>query len=208
MNDTVPPNPPPTIETPPHVAAPPPLRERRFDLAIAIGVLLISLISLFVAFSANRTQERMLAASVWPSLQFGTSNIGQDGSEQLTFDLLNRGVGPARLRWAELSFGEEPVRNLADYLARCCGQTTEIDAFSSGLRRRVLGSDEWIHVIRVPRASVSDPLWESLDRARHQVRFRACYCSVLDDCWVLDSQVDEPEPVAQCPAAPTVVWGS
>ena len=50
-----------------------------FEIVMGGGVLLISLISLFVAVSANRTQERMLAASVWPSLTFAASNAAAAG---------------------------------------------------------------------------------------------------------------------------------
>jgi hypothetical protein len=184
------------------------MRGRGLDAFIALGVLAISLISLFVAVSANRTQERMLAASVWPSLQFGTSNVGSDGTPQLTFDLLNRGVGPARLRWSELSVAGRPVRTLRELFAACCGEEVATYGFSSGLHRRVLGSDEWIHVVRIPREGLPDPLWEALDRARHDVRLRACYCSVLDDCWVLDSDADEPARVEVCPAAPAKTWSN
>jgi hypothetical protein len=65
----------------PEIDKPAAPRDRRlFDVVIGAGVLLISLISLFVAVSANRTQERMLAASVWPSLMFGTSSVSPRAS--------------------------------------------------------------------------------------------------------------------------------
>jgi len=193
-------------------AAPKPVRRlfngRGLDLMIALGVLAISLISLFVAVSSNRTQERMLAASVWPSLQFGTSNVGTDGAPQLTFDLLNRGVGPARMRWSELSLAGKPVQTLNEFLLLCCDEKDGSLGYSSGLHRRVLGSDEWIHVVRIPREGLSEALWQKLDEKRQQVRLRACYCSVLDDCWLLDSDAGEPTAVATCPAAPAKLWSN
>ena len=48
---------------------------------------------------------------------------------------------------------------------------------------------------------------EALSGERHKVRLRACYCSVLDDCWLLDSDRDDPESVRQCPRKPAVLWG-
>ena len=182
---------------------------RGLELLIALGVLAISLVSLFVAVSANRTQERMLAASVWPTLQFGTSNVAPDGTPQITFDLLNRGVGPARLRWSELTYDGTPQRTLGGFLAQCCAVADAEGrvGYSSGLRRRVLGAGEWIQVVRIPREGVPEALWQALDAARHAVRLRACYCSVLDDCWILDSRADEPTPVEHCPAAPAQGWG-
>ena len=182
-------------------------RRRSFDILVGAGVLLISLVSLFVAVSANRTQERMLAASVWPSLQFGTSNVSPDGAPQITLDLLNGGIGPARIRWAELRIGDRAVRNLRELLAACCAFQGENNGFTSGLQRRVLGSDEWIHLVRLPQADMDANLWTRLDGARHQMHLRACYCSVLDDCWLFDSRVDEAEAVSECPAPPAILWG-
>ena len=203
---------PPAPDAPsPETATTPPDRPflggRSFDLLMGLGVLLISAISLWVAVSANRTQERMLAASVWPSLMYGTSNISPEGEPQIALDLLNRGIGPARIRWAELSYDGQPVRNFRDLLQTCCNHTGEIGSFTSGLQRRVLGADEWIQIVRVPREGISDTLWEQLDQGRHKIRLKACYCSVLDDCWLLDSDTDEAEPVSQCPAPGPVRWG-
>lgn len=73
------------------------------------SAILLSVVSLFVAISANRTQERMLAASIWPSLLFSTSNTAPDGTPQLGIDLLNRGIGPARVRWLEMYYRDAPL---------------------------------------------------------------------------------------------------
>lgn len=188
------------------------LAGRGFELLIGGGVLLISLVSLFVAVSANRTQERMLAASVWPSLIFGTSSASQEGVPQVSFDLLNRGTGPARVRWAELLYDGAPVRDSDALLTRCCGRFPESSGrqyslMTSGIQRRVLGADEWVALLRAPRPDPPTPAWEALDRERHKIRLRACYCSVLDDCWLFDSESDDPEPVRHCPRAPAVLWG-
>ena len=90
---------------------------RLFEFVVGAGVLLISLISLFVAVSANRTQERMLAASVWPSLMFGTSSVSPEGVPEIRLDLLNRGTGPARVRWAEVLYDGTPVRDSCSLLS-------------------------------------------------------------------------------------------
>ena len=191
--------------------APRPPRYRLFELLIGAGVLLISVVSVFVAYSANRTQERMLAASVWPSLVFGTSDLGQDGNPQLSIDLLNRGVGPARVRWAEVSYDGKPVSGPSALLADCCGVSDKAPGasiVSSAIQRRVIGADEWIQAMRVTPSSTSPAIYEAVGRALPRVGMRLCYCSVLDECWLLDSKRDEPEPVRDCKAAPAVLWGS
>jgi len=187
-----------------------PLAGRGFELLVGAGVLLISLVSLFVAVSANRTQERLLAASVWPHLMFGTGNVDAAGAEAITLDLINRGVGPARVRWVELTHDDLPIADTAGLLRQCCGVSSstvaDIAFTTSRLNRRTIGADEWVVFFRMPRAGNPQAVWETLDRELAGVRMRACYCSVLDDCWMLDSRRAEPSPVRQCPASDGVAW--
>jgi hypothetical protein len=186
---------------------------RFYEVLIGGCVVLISVVSLVVAISANRTQERMLAASVWPSLVFSTSNVSpEDGMPQIALDLVNRGTGPARVRWAELRFQDQPVAGPEDLMRRCCGGMPDghdADGWpivTSGLQRRVLGAEEWLSFFRMPLSRVDQARFDALEESRHELRLRVCYCSVLDDCWLLEGGSDDPEPVRQCPAAPTVLW--
>jgi hypothetical protein len=193
-----------------------PLRRRAnrhwIESLVGACAILISAVSLYVAINANRTQERMLAASVWPSLLFATSNASTEGEPQISFDLLNRGIGPARMRWAELRYAGTPVRNVGELLERCCRtRLHETDGarypvVTSGVQNRVIGIGEWVPMLRMPRAEATARTWEALDRERHKVQLRACYCSVLDDCWLYDSDRADPEPVSQCPAPGKVLW--
>lgn len=185
---------------------------RLFEIVIGGGVLLISAVSMFIAVSANRTQERMLAASVWPSPIYGTSDAGVDGELQVSLDLLNRGVGPARVRWAEVRYDGTPVRGSGSLLSLCCGRAEASDdglaVYSSGVQRRVIGAGEWIKLLRIPKPDTPSPVYEALSRERGKIHLRMCYCSVLDDCWIFDSNSDDdPEPVKRCPDPPAVLWG-
>ena len=46
-------------------------------------------------------------------------------------------------------------------------------------------------------------IWDRLDAARRRLTFKACYCSVLDDCWTSDlTPTAKPQSVAQCEASP------
>jgi len=182
--------------------------DRRIELLIGFCVVMISVISLFVAASANRTQERLLAASAWPNLQFATGNADRDGNPAVTFDLVSRGVGPARVRWAEVTYDGHVVADSAELLGRCCAREKRASArpvvtTTSGIQPRVVGPDEWITFFRMPRAGNAEPVWTALERSLPLVAMRACYCSVLDDCWMLDSRQPEPAPVARCPASGT-----
>ena len=188
-----------------------PRRDRRlFDLITGASVVLISVISLFVAISSNRTQERMLAASVWPSLLFNSSNVASDGRPQLRIDLVNRGTGPARLRWVELTWNGIALGDWRDLMRHCCmpegGALESIEALTSGVQNRIIGADEWVPMLQLAPDGAPEPIWQALDRERFKLRLRTCYCSVLDDCWLFDSGELDPQPVSTCPAAPKVLW--
>jgi len=176
--------------------------ERRTELFIGACVVLISMISLFVAVSANRTQERLLAASNWPYLQYNSSNVDGAGKSVISFNLVNNGVGPARIRWFDLRYHGRSMRNSRELLRECCLQhaaravpTTTV----STVRRRVLAPDEGVAFLRVPLQEPTEATWQALNREAFNVQLRVCYCSVLDDCWMLDTDKPEPEPIARCP---------
>jgi hypothetical protein len=40
--------------------------------------------------------------------------------------------------------------------------------------------------------------WVLLDKARFELKFDACYCSVLGECWRSNLRDIEPEPVKSC----------
>ncbi len=187
------------------------LDSRRVELLIGFCVVLISVISLFVAASANRTQERLLAASVWPNLQFANGNADRNGAPAITFDLVSRGVGPARVRWVELTYDGHRVDDSAQLLDRCCAREKRasgrpVVTTTSGINPRVVGPDEWITFFRMPREGNDAAAWRALERGLPRIVMRACYCSVLDDCWMLDSRRSEPAPVARCPVSDGVAW--
>lgn len=168
--------------------------------AFAIGV---SMISLSVAISSNRTQERLLAASVWPALEYGTGNRGADGSDVISMNVGNSGVGPARLRSFQVLYQGQPAPNAASLLTQCCG-LADAPAYTvtSGVRGRVLKAGEELSFLLLPREKNDAAVWDRFNRERFNARVQACYCSVLDACWRLDSDLAEPEPVASCPDVP------
>ena len=185
--------------------------DRRIELLIGFCVVLISVVSLFVAASANRTQERLLAASVWPNLQFATGNADRDGNATITFDLVSRGVGPARVRWVEMTYDGHAVADSSALLDRCCAREKRasgraVVTTTSGIQPRVVGADEWITFFRMPRAGNAVPVWDALERGLPRIVMRACYCSVLDDCWMLDSRQAEPASVVRCPVSDGIAW--
>lgn len=177
------------------------------EYVIGGAAVAISAISLQVALNANQTQERLLAASTWPHMQFGTGNRLDDGTQAVTLSLGNAGVGPARVRSVRLRH-EGVVMPDADALLRaCCAPAKGTLSTITSDPVQVLVPGESVTFLRYDRTSPEDPVYAALNRTRWNVEVEVCYCSVLDDCWMLvtrprEAQPREPTPVKHCPVVP------
>ena len=178
------------------------------DFVVAIAAVGISLISLWVASRADRTQERLLAASVWPYVEFSTSNFRNE-VRAVDLSLDNAGVGPARIRWMTLAYQGKPVKDARQLLSACCDRSGAHvlvkGTITSTVSHSVLTPHEERDFVSVPYTASLARDYNQLDRsARHQLHVQVCYCSVLDDCWLLDNKATEedPKPVSNCSQVP------
>lgn len=181
------------------------------DLLVAVAAIIISCASLTVTISEGRTQERLLQASTWPLVNLENSN--QSGSERaINFSLQNSGVGPARIAWLTIDYLGKPARNAMALLESCCGaglpRSGVIPLVSAPVSGYALGRDQTLTFFELPQNARTLKLFNILDRLRFNLHFRACYCSVLEDCWLLDSRSTTPAPVRDCSGVPQNAYRS
>ena len=100
---------------------------RWLDASLALSAFAISIISLFVAIHHGHTMRemaeanaRMVAASSWPFVQYGSGNLGADGSQTISLSLTNQGVGPARIEKLEILYLDKPVKSTMALMKECC----------------------------------------------------------------------------------------
>jgi hypothetical protein len=191
------------------VSTPDPLPRRtgshKLDLFVGACALLVSAVSLLIAWQANQTQQRMLAASVWPYLSWDTSNYNdQTREDEVSLEIRNVGVGPARIESLQLSYQGKPLADFHDIVAACCKAETEglkhWSLRNSTINPVVIPAHDSIKFFAVVKVADNVALWDRFNRERFQVVGRACYCSVLDECWMLDSTQSVPQAVSSCPA--------
>ncbi|MGC2128844.1 MAG: hypothetical protein WA629_02000, partial [Candidatus Aquilonibacter sp.] len=84
------------------------------DLIVGLSAIIISVASLWVALRADRTQEQLLQASVWPYVEYFSSDATQNGDKRLAFELRNAGVGPAIVRTFAVEYNGHPYSSLRD----------------------------------------------------------------------------------------------
>jgi hypothetical protein len=177
------------------------------DLVIAFSAIAISVISLFVAIGHGRTEERMVAATSWPFLTFETEKNGLEaGGWTIYLHLRNSGVGPARVKWLRLDLDGRRLRGRADLMSRCCGvpdstadQQVRIGLVSQNPPVGVLPARETVDILAWRARPGNAAVLSRLDGVRHRLQAQACYCSVLDECWISDlTATAEPRKVDRC----------
>jgi hypothetical protein len=177
------------------------------DFLVAASAVIISLISLWVAQRSDSAQERLLAASTWPYVTFYTSNVLPDHRREIQLAFKNSGVGPAKVRWVTVSYRGKTYVHHGDLLKACCnteglsqlmGRT-----INSSVTHTVLVPHEAVSFLAVDRTAANAVAYQALNDSLRELHVDACYCSVLDDCWMVHNHTEEdPKPVSNCPPIP------
>jgi len=123
--------------------------------------------------------------------------------------LVNNGIGPARIEWVEFRFKNKPVADLSELLEACCSATQEEKESlhqRAGFDRRVNVEGNLIRagamksLFTWKEQTKPNPVFDALHRQMKYVDFKACYCSVFDECYVQEYSETKPVPVKECTA--------
>jgi hypothetical protein len=182
------------------------------DLIIAGSAIFISIISLIISIQHGHTMEKLVAAnekqvkaSTLPILHFATGNaLNLLGREKIIhFDLSNGGTGPAIIEWLRIKWNGQPANGPYDLLDRCCDrQQRPVHAGRSDASGLTLPAGQSLTVFRMRAADAYPALYDRLNTARYKIEPEACYCSVLDECWITDFKSSRPRMVKACEPIP------
>jgi hypothetical protein len=187
-----------------------PTGHRWLDLTLALCAMFVSVVSLIVAVRHGVTMDRLVAANSWPFLTYHTSNQDAEGKPRIALIMVNAGVGPARVETFEVWWQGQPVASGDELLTRCCLLKPGGALDLSGVRAlglslgivapAVLRAGDSQDILSMTQTEANADVWQRLDTARLNLRMRACYCSVFDECWVTDLIQTGVKEVAVCPA--------
>lgn len=171
------------------------------DPFLALIALVVSAISLWVAIGTEQANRRMVAAASWPLLQADTSDL----NSTITFSVANGGVGPAKLKTFEVFWHGKAWPGAHSLLKACCGYqapkpSEETALTTGGVSGIIIRAGETHTFLTLPRRADTADVWHKLDRTRRELKFRACYCSVFDECWIGTLKDLEPQRVDKCPS--------
>lgn len=177
---------------------------RWLDILLGLSAMVISVASLFLAVHHGHTMEKMVEASTWPYVELSFSNAETDGRSVAKLDVINSGVGPARIETAEVFFKGKPVASRRD-LVRAMTDSEQMNVITSTISDRVLRAGDTIPALLTrPDMAASPEFFSRFQTSLPEVSARLCYCSVLDQCWLRDSREAKPVKVKECskPAVP------
>jgi hypothetical protein len=172
----------------------------RYEAALAtfIGVLAL-VVSAYTAY----VQRQQVRAQVIPILQYGTSNM-----PNFEVEIDNKGVGPALVKHVVITVDGEALPTWYDVLQKLLGPGKH-GYSESDIASLILSPGETVHIL-TPYGDDHQPLklgppgsaGAQFNEARQHIGIEICYCSTLDDCWLLKSGgrvVDSREEVRSCP---------
>ena len=183
---------------------------RWLDLTLALSAMFVSLVSLGVAFHHGTVMDRLVAANSWPYLTYDTDNMDAQGHRHIALKIINAGIGPARIETFEVWWQGQPMASADQLLRRCCmsGTPAAIDpdaahsmTLSIGIiAPSVMRPDAERSFLGLDLTETNAAVWHRLNVARMQIKMRACYCSVFDECWESDLLHTDTKEVKSCPA--------
>jgi hypothetical protein len=203
----------PAASKPPGADAAP----RWFHIVVAVSMILSASAALVGSLRTSATMEAMLKqntllvqANATPLLEFESGNLNAKREAALSFELSNAGSGAARIVWFEASLDGLGIKNMAELIEKLQAakhvDTGNITTSSPAPRMLPVGKEivvfEWLY--KNAKDATAGALWEALDAARQagRIKARACYCSILDTCWVSNLDGGLPKPAASCEAIP------
>jgi hypothetical protein len=150
--------------------------------------------------------ERLVQSNSWPFVEIASSNADPDGTPHIHFDVMNEGVGPARIETLEVAYDGKSMSSPRAMVNALLNRTTDPHhpaILESGIAHSVLAARERRSFVDFLPRNLSAEDYASIDVGRQKLSFLACYCSVFDECWMVDSRKTQPSKVKMCPASST-----
>jgi hypothetical protein len=149
---------------------------RNRDLLAASASGLVGALALATSTYNVYLQRQQVRAQVWPRL-----NLDDDWSDGvLTLQVQNRGMGPANVKRVRISVDGAPAGDwVSVILALLKKKSLQLPNINK-LEGQVMSPGFQISPLKI-----SGPDAVEFLKQRRRLGFEACYCSTLDECWVL-----------------------
>ena len=158
----------------------------------------VAVASLAIALYEVRMMREHDRVSVWPYL----GAFSSDSGGVYSFNVRNVGIGPALVRSFEVSVDQKPKRNWGEVVHALVASTEgTASTYSSFGRGSVLLPGSHIVLFTLGPGAAALPFHKAI---QGHLDVRMCYCSLYEQCWLLDAaSSEEPKLVSECPEPAT-----
>jgi hypothetical protein len=170
-------------------------RHRGRDVYLAMIATLIGFLALIISGYTAYVQRQQLRAQVWPYIAVSSDNVPPD----VGFHVTNSGTGPARVTAVRVTVDKRPVPSW--WQAQKAMGAEPGGVVTSQLSSTVVPAGKVMTMIRPYNDEASARFEGSFLSDKHAIIVTICYCSVLDECWVVTSDTI-PEAIAGPDACP------
>jgi len=147
----------------------------------AVIAALVGFLALMVSAYTAYIQRQQTRAQVWPRLL-----VGDRPADRLVV-IYNKGMGPAIVRSVQVYVDGRPQPDW-DHVVAAQGYKLSAPPKSSTIGSVVISPGEELHLLRF----ASDADFTQAIYGDKSAELRICYCSVLNDCWVMDDRQKNP----------------
>ncbi len=164
----------------------------------AIGAVMLGVSALSVSIYQSKLMHEQQRMGVWPYLTALNYDLSDD---HYAFKLHNEGVGPAKIRFVEVSLDGVPQTGWPTLLEKL-GLPKTRQSYST-MANRVLPAGVQIEALQLYGAEPIQLFRSNLAR----LGLKLCYCSIYEDCYLYENASSETTTAVEaCPATETQVF--
>jgi hypothetical protein len=155
--------------------------------------------------------EKMVEANTWPFVMVYVSTSNPDATPHVSIHVANKGIGPAMIESLEV-FDNGVAQRGTQALLRAMLKSTDLGRHVPVLRSdvvdEVLAARDDFSIVDLDARNFTPQETDLLQSGVARLTFRVCYCSVFDECSVLDTRKTpiRPVPIKAC-AVPEIPFG-
>ena len=164
----------------------------RWDALAAIIASLVGFLALLVAGYTAYIQRQQVRAQVWPYLQFEFSTV------LAHLEWRNQGMGPAIVHSVQAFVDGKPQHNWHELKHSLA--IDDLHFTTSSMNGTVLTPGQTLEWIKFQNEADFARFFDAGKRMKF--RYKICYCSTLDECWLFDSDAPRRQSIDRCQELP------
>jgi len=143
---------------------------RNPEMIVALSALLIGLVTAFTSIYSAYVDRAYSRAAVWPRLEI----LRSFNLDSFSYSVTNNGTGPALIKHAKIKYGSKYIERWSDVKK------------ITGIKQSHIGNRTLSPQNTITPLSYKGEDAEMFLTADESIGIELCYCSIYDECWVID----------------------